>query len=280
MTKQPITPVGILSKKLRALSATAESISELDTDFKQQLFEATRLAVGLEPYTQACTSPESDALNYLATRTAQEDWTKKFADSATDLPLEQEMLSGHVEGQFLQMLIRLSGAKRVLEIGMFTGYAALAMAEALPHDGRITSLEFDAYTARFARECFDRSKHGEKIEVHVGPAAETLQQLAKTDQAFDFVFIDADKTGYLGYLESLLKRQPDGRCLLSDNALICVDNTLMQGNAYMDNDSVNAVAIREFNSAVANNSTLKQVLVPLRDGVTLIQRTAVLDDSE
>ena len=179
------------------------------------------------------------------------------------------MLSGHVEGQTLKFLVHLAGASRILEIGMFTGYSALAMAEALPEDGVLVACEIDSAVAAFARECFDASPAGDKIAVEVGPAMDTLGRLAREGREFDFVFIDADKAGYLDYVEFLLSST-----LLSPRAVIAVDNTLLQGEPYADVDiSINGAAIAGFNAALTYDQRVEQVLIPLRDGLTLIRRT-------
>ncbi|MEK0189743.1 SAM-dependent methyltransferase, partial [Microcoleus anatoxicus PTRS2] len=112
-----------------------ESQDGIDRAFKAELQQAYELANGLDPYLNLCTTAESPALATLVKRTQSEDWSKRFSDGETVRHLEQEMLSGHVEGQLLKFLVHLTKAQRVLEIGMFTGYSALAMAEALPVDG-------------------------------------------------------------------------------------------------------------------------------------------------
>ena len=175
------------------------------------------------------------------------------------------MLSGHVEGQALKFLVHLARARRVLEIGMFTGYSALAMAEALPDDGVLVACEVDADVAALARECFAAAPGGEKIDVRVAPADDTLAALA--GQVFDLVFIDADKAGYLGYVERILETG-----LLRDGGVICVDNTLMQGQPWAGESTANGDAITAFNAAIADDPRVEQVLIPLRDGLTLIRR--------
>lgn len=275
---RPVTPLDLLIAKLSELETSVADLTlfdaELGGELHRKICDAHELATGLERYVVSCTSPASDDLNALDERTGSEDWAQRFGDSVTDVELEQEMLSGHVEGQFLQMLVRATNAKRVLEIGMFTGYSALAMAEGLPDDGKLIALELDRYAAEFAKASFDRSRHGEKIDVRVGPAIESLRVLSDERQSFDFVFIDADKPGYTDYLRALLANE-DNHCLLEENALVCVDNTLMQGQPFLDKTGTNnGVAIADFNEFVNSNEHLHRVMVPLRDGITLIQRRA------
>ena len=265
---RPVTPVGIVASLLESLVSQVEKIDNLDQSFKAQLQQAYELANGLDPYLNLCTTPESPGLATLVKRTQSEDWSKRFSDGETVRQLEQEMLSGHVEGQFLKFLVHLTKAQRVLEIGMFTGYSALAMAEALPADGEVVACEVDAYVAEFAQKCFQESPAGHKISVKVAPALETMKQLAAAGEVFDLVFIDADKAGYIDYLDLLLTTG-----LLAPNGLICADNTLMQGQPYLSGTATaNGAAIAKFNQALVDDPRVEQVLLPLRDGLTLIRR--------
>jgi caffeoyl-CoA O-methyltransferase len=269
---RPVTPVGILAAKLESLAQQVKSIDRINSAFRAELQQAYELANGLDPYLNHCTTPESPALAALVKRTQSEDWSQRFSDGETVRQLEQEMLSGHVEGQMLKFLVHLTKARRVLEIGMFTGYSALAMAEALPVDGELVACEVDAYVAEFAQKCFAESPAGHKIVVKVAPALDTLKHLAADGEVFDLVFIDADKAGYIDYLDLLLTTG-----LLAVNGLICADNTLMQGQPYLGGDTANGVAglgsaIAKFNQALVDDGRVEQVLLPLRDGLTLIRR--------
>ncbi|PSB29197.1 SAM-dependent methyltransferase [filamentous cyanobacterium Phorm 46] len=270
MTVAPraVTPLGILAAQLERLRQQIEALDSVDANLKSQLRQASELASGLDPYINRCTTPESPALAALVKRTQAENWSQRFSDSETVQQLEQEMLSGHLEGQTLKFFVHLTRAKRVLEIGMFTGYSALAMAEALPDDGEVVACEVDAYVAEFAQQCFKESPDGHKISVKVAPALLTLKELAAAGDVFDLVFIDADKAGYVDYLNLLLDTN-----LLAPNALICVDNTLMQGQPYLSGEATaNGVAIAKFNQAVVDDPRIEQVLLPVRDGLTLIRR--------
>ncbi len=264
---RPVTPLGLLVQSLQeAIQIAAQHpLPELQTALQR----TWDLAAGLDPYLEDCTTPESPALAALAQKTAQEDWSQRFSDGETLRQLEQEMLSGHIEGQTLKLFVQMIGAKRILEVGMFTGYSALAMAEALPDDGSVVACEVDTYVAEFARACFDQSPHGSKIQIQVAPALESLQALADDQAVFDLVFIDADKQEYLDYFRLLLDRE-----LVRPGGLICVDNTLLQGQPYLPpaQRSRNGAAIAQFNQAVANDPRVEQVLLPLRDGLTLIRR--------
>ncbi|MCO7221776.1 class I SAM-dependent methyltransferase [Klenkia sp. PcliD-1-E] len=250
---RPVTPLGILAARLDAACARLDG---LEPGLRAELEGIRDLAVGLEPYLERHTTPESPELAALAGATRAAPWSGA---------LEAEMLSGHVEGRFLQFLLRLTGARRVLELGMFTGYSALAMAQALPEGGEVVACELDPEVAAFAQRCFPP---GAAIDVRVGPAADTLGALAAEGQVFDVVFVDADKAGYAGYLDAVL----DGG-LLAPDGLVAVDNTLMQGQPWAGPDTPNGAAIAAFNDRLTADPRVEQVLVPLRDGITLVRRT-------
>lgn len=257
--ERPVTPVGILAAKLERLVSEAGAAG-VDPTWTAELQGSWRLAAGLEPYVAACTSPESPALRALSERTRAAD------------DLEGEMLTGHVEGRLLRMLVRVTRARRVLEIGMFTGYSALAMAEALPEGGELVACELDPRVAAMAERAFEASSAGHRIRVRTGPAMDSLRDLAAAGQSFDLVFVDADKPGYAAYLDMLLDAG-----ILADDGLVCVDNTLLQGQPYLGGDleaaqSANGAAIRAFNQKLVDDPRVEQLLIPVRDGLTLVRR--------
>jgi len=265
---RPVTPLGILAKELEAIVQAVDK-EALPAELKQKLEFASRLALGLDPYLEECTTSESAPLTALAEKTAREQWGNHFSEGETVVALEQEMLSGHIEGQTLKMFLHMIKAKQVLEIGMFTGYSALAMAEALPADGKLIACEVDPYTAEFGKTAFKESPHGEKIQVEIGPEMDTLEKLASAGESFDFVFIDAEKSGYVDYFNTLLEKN-----LLAPSGFICVDNTLLQGQPYLSQaeSTANGKAIAEFNRTIAADKRVEQVLLPVRDGLTIIRR--------
>jgi len=168
------------------------------------------------------------------------------------------MLTGPVAGRFLELLVWAARPQRVLEIGTYSGHSALAMAAALPEGGRIDTLEVSREHGEFAQRWFDRSPHGGRITLHLGPALETIARLGGE---FDFVFIDADKEGYVDYYDAVLPR-------LAERGLIVADNTLWSGNVVDDADG----PIPRFNGHVARDPRSVSVILPVRDGMTLIRR--------
>ncbi len=264
---RPVTPLGLLVERLQRITQRVDGTDAVDAELRADLHDACALAAGLDPYVEQWTTPESSALARLAAATAAHDWNAS-QEGVPGGALEQEMLSGHVEGQTLKMLVHATRAIRVLEIGMFTGYSALAMAEALPDGGQVIACEIDAGVAAFAQRCFADSPVGDRITVEVGPALDTVHALSARGVTFDLVFIDADKGGYVDYLNAVLDR-----ALLTPHGLICVDNTLMQGQPWATDDPPpNGAAIAAFNRAVADDPRVEQVILPLRDGLTLIRR--------
>ncbi|MDZ8239002.1 MAG: class I SAM-dependent methyltransferase [Nostoc sp. ChiQUE01a] len=270
-TARPVTPVGILAKKLEAIVQKINQRTDLPAELVANITQAWQLAAGLDPYLEEYTTPESAALTALAEKTSTEAWQEHFSEGTTVRPLEQEMLSGHVEGQTLKMFVHMTKAKRVLEIGMFTGYSALAMAEALPKDGVLVACEVDPFAAEVGQAAFDQSPDGRKIRVELGPALQTLDKLIAAGESFDLVFIDADKKEYITYFQTLLETN-----LLAPSGFICVDNTLLQGEVYLPGQqrTANGEAIAQFNRAVALDPRVEQVILPLRDGLTIIRKIA------
>jgi predicted O-methyltransferase YrrM len=200
----------------------------------------------LQDYAESCSSPHDPLLVELSHETRR------------SLGSEQ-MLTGPVAGRLLEFLVWVSRATRIVEIGTFSGHATLSMAAALPGDGHIDTCELDPERAAVAQAYIDRSPWASQITIHLGPAGETLAGL---DGSFDFVFMDADKTGYIDYYEAVLPR-------LSEHGLIVADNTLHGGRVLEPGDTLAA-----FNAYVAADPRSSQVLLTVRDGMTLIRRTA------
>ena len=169
------------------------------------------------------------------------------------------------QGQFMQMLARLSGARRAIEVGVFTGYSSLAVMLAMPRDARLLALDVSEEYTAVARRHWQAAGVADRIELVIAPARDTLDaRLAKGEAGqYDFAFIDADKTGYLAYYERLMK-------LVGPGGLIVVDNTLWSGEvANPENREADTVALREFNDALHCDPRIDLALLPVGDGLTL-----------
>jgi caffeoyl-CoA O-methyltransferase len=204
----------------------------------------------IEEYAAAHTTPPTELLQELAEETR----------ATLRAP---QMLTGTLEGRFLELLVHGLQAKRVLELGTYSGYSSISMAAGLPEGGHIDTCEFDETHAEVARRYIAQSPYADRITVHLGPALDTIPQL---EGEFDFVFIDADKENYLNYYEALLPR-------LADHGLMAIDNTLWSGRVLEEDDDSEATkAIREINDRIAKDDRVVAVQLTVRDGVTLVRR--------
>ena len=202
----------------------------------------------IERYAMAHTTPLPPLLDELIAVTQE-----RFGEQA-------RMLSGQLEGTLLQTLIGALGARRVLEIGTFTGFSAQMMAAALPDDGELITCDVDPKAMEVARSFFERSPHAPKISLREGPALETMRTL---EPGFDLVFIDADKENYVNYYEAALP-------LLAPNGLIAVDNVLWSGRVLDPKGDMDR-AIVAFNEHVARDERVTQVVLTVRDGLMLVR---------
>jgi caffeoyl-CoA O-methyltransferase len=210
-------------------------------------------AVIVEPrvdeYAEAHTTPDGELFERLAAETHEK----------TEVP---QMMVGRIEGQFLAFLVRATGARRVLELGTFTGYSSISMARALRDGGRIVTCDVNPETTAIARRYAEEAGVGDRIEYRLGPAIETLADL---DGPFDLVFIDADKGGYVDYYEATLPK-------LAEDGLMLADNTLASGRVVEDEPGSMGAAIKRFNEHVFRDDRVECVMLTIRDGVTLIRR--------
>ncbi len=180
--------------------------------------------------------------------------------------LRARMLSGHLQGNFLQMLCRLKGAKYVLELGTYTGYAAHCLAEALEEGGEVHTIESDDEMEDFIRSFIDEAPYKERIHLHLGDALTLLPSLLQR-YSFDLVYIDANKREYLEYYELILPHLPSG-------ALILADNTLWDGKVIEEPTPTDAQtqSILCFNDYVQRDPRVENLILPLRDGLSLIYK--------
>jgi caffeoyl-CoA O-methyltransferase len=203
----------------------------------------------IERYAEAHTTPHPELLQRLAEETR----------ATLERP---QMLTGTIEGRFLEFIVYMTGARRILEIGTYSGYSAISMAAALPPGGRIDTCEVEEKHAAVARRYIEEAGDSDRITIHMGPAVDTIGRL---DGEFDFVFIDADKENYVNYYEAVLPR-------LSERGLIAADNTLWSGRVIDEADQdESTLAIRAFNDHVRDDDRVVSVMLSVRDGVTLIR---------
>ena len=218
----------------------------------------------LSEYIEQHSSPESEVLQQITRSTHLE-------------VINPRMLSGHVQGRVLSMLSQMIHPKRILELGTFTGYSALCLAEGLSENGKLVTIEHNDEMEDSIRRNLALSPLGEKIELKIGDAKKILEQLGnelanqskgngENYEKFDLVFIDADKKEYCDYLELVLP-------LMREGGWILADNTLWDGHivdpAY-DKDK-QTIGLRDFNDKVMANEHLEKVILPLRDGLTIIR---------
>lgn len=210
----------------------------------------------LERYIEEFSSPESPLLGEL--------------DRHTHLQVVQpRMLSGHVQGKFLEMIVQMMRPKRVLEIGTFTGYSALCMAAGLEDDGRIDTIEIDDELELLARSFFLQSEHGHKVRQHVGSALEVAPALGET---YDLVFVDGDKREYPAYFQMLMG-DCEAKPLVRSGSVILADNILWYGKVVepvVAND-LYTKGIIEFNRMVREDDRVESVILPIRDGINMIR---------
>jgi caffeoyl-CoA O-methyltransferase len=186
---------------------------------------------------------------------------KKLSQETHDTLPSSRMLTGRIEGRLLKLLALMIGARRILEIGTFSGYSALSMAEALPENGELITCDVNPVCLAVARKYFSESPHGGKIRVEEGPALDTI---ARLEGSFDMVFIDADKPNYSNYYEAVLP-------LVRKGGLIAIDNVLWSGRV-LNPDSVFDKAIVALNKKVQSDERVDQVLLTVRDGLYLARK--------
>jgi predicted O-methyltransferase YrrM len=204
--------------------------------------------IGIEDYTERCSTPLSGLHDKL--------WVETYANTHSP-----GMMVGPVVGQFLKMLAVMTGARRILEIGMFTGYSTLAWAEALPKDGRVVTCEINGDAVEVAKRYFAESPHGSKIEVKLGPALESLKLIYGN---FDLCFIDADKASYGAYYDRCME-------LVRPRGLIILDK-MLRGGRVLDPTDPATQAVDALNQRIRNDPRVENVLLPVRDGIMLVRK--------
>jgi caffeoyl-CoA O-methyltransferase len=240
-----------------------------DKKARANIADAQSIIDGLSTMALKYSAQPSADLQRIATETSKTNpmWKTLAESAATTRLMEAEMISGQLEGQLLQFLVRFGKVTSALDIGTFTGYSALALAEALPNDGRVVTLEREADAARIAAANWANSPHATKIDSRVGEAGALLGNLADKKEAFDLVFLDVDKPGYLTLYQLLMDSG-----LLRIGGLLVVDNTMYKGEEIVGELSENGKGVRALNEALRSDDRVSQIMLPLRDGFSLVHR--------
>lgn len=202
-----------------------------------------------------CSSPQGEAL----------DWLQKQTNIRTN---HARMLSGPVQGRFLKMIVEMCGARRVLELGSFTGYSGICLASGLPEDGHLDTLEINDELEDLILEGFSRAGLRERISLHIGDCLETLKRFREEGrEPYDLVFIDANKRDYPEYYELVFD-------LVRPGGWILADNVLWDGKVAMDPlpQDRQTLGIDSFNRRVASDPRVESVIIPIRDGLNLIHK--------
>jgi len=255
----------------RAVVSLAKACGCCRTDKKARMniTEAQNIIEGLSTMAVRYSTQPSADLQRISLETAKTNpmWKTLAEQAATSRLMEAEMISGQLEGQLLQFLTRFGRVTTALDIGTFTGYSALALAEALPDGGRVVTLEREADAARIAASSWASSPHATKIVSLVGEACDLLADLAAKKEAFDLIFLDVDKPGYLPIYRLLMESG-----LLRVGGLLVVDNTMYKGEELVGKLSENGEGARALNQALLADDRVSQVMLPMRDGLSLVHR--------
>ncbi len=195
---------------------------------------------------------------------AEPEFLAKINRSTHLRMINPRMLSGHFQGRVLSMFSHMIKPERVLEIGTFTGYSALCLAEGMPDNGILYTIDCDDELESFILQNFEASEHSKKMKLIIGDALEVISGL---DETFDLVFIDADKAEYQAYYEAVLPKVKKGGYILADNTLW--DEKVLKPVDPKDKDTI---AILEFNSFISTDQRIEKVLLPIRDGLTLMRK--------
>jgi len=265
----PDTPIDVINQVIdeaKSIATNAKVVEKLST--------IQRLSGGIDKYCEQGSAPMSDLMKAICAKTQETDWDALFDQGELKYKMVVGCLSGHLEGVFLKQLASIMKASSALEIGTFTGSAALAMAEGMEtQNGNVVTVEIDPYLKKFCDPFFNKynkNVNRDAIDMRIGCAIEVMKELAKTGETFDLVFVDANKSEYATYVDILLDNG-----LVQNGSLIVVDNVHFKGTAWTNNGISDHMKtspyVRSFNEKVSNDPRLNPVMLPIRDGVTLIE---------
>ncbi|XP_009950474.1 PREDICTED: uncharacterized protein LOC104347206 [Leptosomus discolor] len=261
------SPAGLIAENLLKAKEIALNDSRVPEQLKNYLQKALDVALGLDPYL--------DAMATSKRKTSPDHSPGDIGRTETRVRLQEEHSSGSLNGQIFRMLVHMIRARKILLIGKLKGYSILAIAEELPDDGKIFACAEAPYLGVNSQEAFDYSSDGKKISMRVGPTADTLEALHAEDEHFDIVFIDADQRNAVNYYSFVMDNH-----LLRMDAVICVENTLMKGQVYLENISDETVlAIRKLNTVINLDPRVEQIILPVQSGLSIIRRSPAPPDA-
>ncbi|RUS88819.1 hypothetical protein EGW08_003449 [Elysia chlorotica] len=253
------------ARKLDEAIKLAEATG-VGSELMETLIAARDMFQRRDDFTGEATSDHSKTLAKIEHGTYHHDWQGFYDQGKIPWVYRPTMFSGRLEGQFLKSLVSIHKPKRILEVGLFTGYGALSMAEALPADGEVVSLEICESLKTLAEELCKESHHAKKIRVEVGPAMETVKRFVAAGEKFDMMFLDGDKKDYLNLVKVAFDEN-----LLSEDGTVLVDNAYFIGGAYNPDHPNHSIAM-EFLKEVKSRPQLHYVMLPMNDGIMMIRR--------
>ncbi|GEO23008.1 O-methyltransferase [Cyclobacterium qasimii] len=209
---------------------------------------------------------DQDLLNYCAQNSGSEDELLQLIRRQTNLKvLKPRMLSGHLQGKILEILVKMSGAQNILEIGTYTGYASIFLARGLPATGKLTTIDINEELEEMVQGFFNQSGLEDKIDYRIGDALEIIPTLS---WPFDFIFIDADKRNYVNYYNLIVDKIKPGGLILADN-ILWSGKVLSKNRKKVDKDTATILA---FNEQVNADPRVENVILPIRDGIMLVRK--------
>tara|TARA_B100000035_G_scaffold205359_1_gene175597 strand:- start:3641 stop:4462 length:822 start_codon:yes stop_codon:yes gene_type:complete len=265
ITKKTESPNLILAQRLKKIKKKLTNCKSIEESDITEIDSIIYMIESQEQYLDECTSYESSDLSKLNKLTMQTDWNRIFLEKKSNVRLMTQMMSSKLSGQLLKMLVTISGAKKILELGLFSGYSALAMAEGLPDHGKLISCEIDPYAAAFARSYLDSTPYGKKVQIRLGPALNLLDNFMQEGESFDFIFIDAKKTEYKQYITKIIANK-----LITKQSILCIDNVFMKGACFskFEKQTNGSNEVKQMNQLLTSEKFFT-VMLPVRDGMTI-----------
>ncbi|XP_009995242.1 PREDICTED: uncharacterized protein LOC104388117 [Chaetura pelagica] len=261
------TPAGLIAENLLKAKEIALNDSCVPEQLKNYLQKALDVALGLDPYL--------DAMATSKRKPSPDHSSGDAGGTETRVSPQEHHTSGSLNGRIFKMFMHMIRARKILLIGKLKGYSILAIAEELPDDGKILACAEAPYLGVNSQEAFDYSSDGKKISMRLGPTADTLEALHAEDEHFDIVFIDADQRNAFNYYSFVMDNH-----LLRMDGVVCVENTLMKGQVYLENIlDENVLAVRKLNAVINSDPRVEQVILPVQSGLSIIRRSPAPPDA-